>query len=59
MQTNEHWVSGEPSVDEILADPIVRALMASDGLSEDSVRKTFEEAAKRLRARTERVHEAA
>lgn len=30
-------LSGEPSLGEVLADPIVRALMARDGVSEDEL----------------------
>ena len=59
MQGSEPWLSGEPTLDDMLADPIVRMLMEHDGLSEDSVRRVFEEAAKRLRARSEGVDRAA
>ena len=59
MQGSERWLSGEPTLDDMLADPIVRMLMEHDGLSEDSVRRVFEEAAKRLRARSEGVDRAA
>ncbi len=59
MQGSERWLSGEPALDDMLEDPIVRMLMEHDGLSEDSVRRVFEEAAKRLRARSEGVDRAA
>ena len=59
MQGSEPWLSGEPALDDMLADPIVRMLMEHDGLSEDSVRCVFQEAAKRLRARSEGVNRAA
>lgn len=59
MQGSERWLSGEPTLDDMLADPIVRILMAYDGLSEDSVRRVFEDAAKRLRARSDGVSRAA
>lgn len=59
MQSNERWISGEPSLDEMLADPIVRILMAYDGLSEESVRDAFALAAERLRARSDGMTEAA
>jgi hypothetical protein len=59
MQGSERWLSGEPALDDMLADPIVRMLMEHDGLSEDSVRRVFQEAAKRLRARSEGVDRAA
>jgi hypothetical protein len=35
----------------MLADPIVRMLMERDGLTDESVRGTFEDAAKRMRTR--------
>ena len=59
MQDSERWLSGEPTLDDMLADPIVRILMAYDGLSEDSVRCVFRDAAKRLRARSDEVNRAA
>ncbi len=59
MQDSERWLTGEPALDDMLADPIVRILMERDGLSEDSVRRVFRDAAKRLRARAERVKRAA
>jgi hypothetical protein len=44
-------VSGyrEPTLDELLAEPSVRLLMARDGVDEAVVRKIAEEARKRLR----------
>ena len=59
MQESERWLYGEPSLDEILSDPIVRMLMEYDGLSEDSVRGAFRAAAERLRNRPGRVGRAA
>jgi len=59
MQSNERWLSGEPTLDEMLADPIVRTLMAHDGLSEEAVRGAFEHAAKRRRARSDDMTQAA
>ena len=59
MQGSELWLSGEPSLDDMLADPIVRILMEHDGLSEDMVRAVFQDAARRLRARSGRVDRAA
>lgn len=59
MQSTERWLCGEPTLDEMLADPIVRMLMECDGLSDQSVRGIFEEAAKRLRARSNGVNQAA
>ena len=59
MQGSELWLSGEPSLDDMLKDPIVRILMKRDGLSEEMVRAVFRDAARRLRARSERVERAA
>ncbi|MDX1574860.1 MAG: hypothetical protein R3285_01625 [Kiloniellales bacterium] len=59
MQISERWLSGEPSLDDMLKDPIVRLLMKHDGLSEDTVRAVFQDAAKRLRARSNRIGRAA
>lgn len=59
MQSDERWLCGEPTLDEMLADPIVRLVMDRDGLSDESVRRVFEAAAKRLRARSGGVTRAA
>ncbi len=59
MHGDERWIHGEASLDEMLADPIVRILMECDGLSEQSVRGAFEDAAKRLKARSGGVNRAA
>ena len=59
MQSNERWISGEPTLDEMLADPIVRLLMACDGLNEESVRDACKLAAQRLRGRSDGMTEAA
>ena len=59
MQGSALWLSGEPSLEEMLKDPIVRSLMERDGLSEAAVRGSFERAAMRLRAAAEGVGRAA
>ncbi len=59
MQSEDRWLCGEPTLDEMLADPIVRMVMARDGVSDETVRGVFEEAAKRLRARPGGVTRAA
>lgn len=59
MQPNERWISGEATLDEMLADPIVRLLMAHDGVSEESVREALALAAERRRARAGGMTEAA
>jgi hypothetical protein len=40
------YVDHELSIDEMLADPIVRTLMAYDGITEKDVRKTLAHAAR-------------
>ena len=52
MQGREHWLSGESTLEDMLADPIVRILMARDGLSEETVRGAFQDAARRLQGRS-------
>ncbi|HXZ01014.1 MAG TPA: hypothetical protein VEI03_13515 [Stellaceae bacterium] len=41
----------EPSLDEVLADPITRQLMASDGLRPDDVEGVLMDAVRRSKAR--------
>lgn len=43
--------SPEPSVEELLADPIIRALMAADGVDPDELRALLQATAESLRAR--------
>ena len=45
----ELGLRGEPSLDELMADPIVHALMRRDGLDEAGVRQVVERAAARVR----------
>lgn len=40
----------EPSIDELLSDPVARLVMARDGLSIEAVRALFAEAKERLDA---------
>jgi hypothetical protein len=40
----------EPSIKEMLADPIVRALMSGDGVRADEFEALFSSVAKRLQA---------
>lgn len=35
------WLHGEPSVEELLRDPIARILMRYDGITEDDVREAI------------------
>jgi len=40
-----------PSIDEILSDPLVRALMAADGVDAEELRALLRSIAERLQAR--------
>lgn len=40
---------GEPSLDDLMADPIVHAVMRRDGLDEACVRRIVAHAAERIR----------
>ncbi|WP_157100421.1 hypothetical protein [Rhodoplanes sp. Z2-YC6860] len=42
--------SPEPSIDELLTDPLIRALMAADGVDPDELRALLYSAAERVRA---------
>ena len=46
------WNTPEPSIEEMLADPIVRALMTADGVRADELEALLRSIAKRLRAST-------
>jgi hypothetical protein len=46
------WDTPEPSIAEMLADPIVRALMTADGVLADELEELLRSIAKRLRAST-------
>lgn len=39
---------GEPSIEELLSDPIIHLVMRRDGLTVAAVRRVFEDAARRL-----------
>ena len=47
--SSKAWFCGEPSVEELLSDPIVHLVMARDGLSPKQVRTHLRAAARRLR----------
>ena len=42
------WNTPEPSIEEMLADPIVRALMTADGVRVDELEALLRSIAKRL-----------
>ncbi len=43
-------LNGEPTVDELLSDPIAQLIMRYDGIDENDVRDVMEKARLRLRA---------
>jgi hypothetical protein len=48
----------ETTIDGLLADPMVRAVMRADGVTADALRSLLEEASSRLRAKRERAAKA-
>ena len=48
MRDTSSWLRGEASVDELMADPIVRLVMRSDGVSEGELRALLRTASARL-----------
>jgi len=55
--TRSRWVQpfrdggGEPAVEDLLSDPVTKALMRSDGLNPDMVRTIVAAARRKLQAR--------
>ncbi len=45
----EAWFKGEPTIDDVLSDPIVQSVMRSDGLSYENVHAELTMALARLR----------
>jgi hypothetical protein len=46
--------SAEPSIDDLLSDPIIRAVMTADGVDPDKLRDLLRSVAERLQASRER-----
>jgi hypothetical protein len=46
------WLSGEPTVDEMLLDPTVIAMMSRDGVEPDDVRLLIRDVSSRLKRDT-------
>jgi len=51
------YFRGEPNLEEILGDPIVRALMRRDAVAEDGLRDVIERARSRLGGDRDELHE--
>ncbi len=54
MQNGKVWLQGEVSLDEMLEDPIVRLVMARDGLEKEAVQSAFLAASARNTRKRER-----
>lgn len=50
MLTTGGTMSGEPDLEEVLNDPIVRLLMASDGVEIEDLRRLISSVLERMRA---------
>ena len=46
------WFSGEPALEDLIADPIVQAVMRGDGLVEADLRRSVSQARQLLAANT-------
>ena len=44
----EPWRHGEPTLDQVLGDPVMTLLLARDGLTPEQVRRTMEAVRDRL-----------
>ncbi len=60
MQTQKGaWLDGEPTIDDVLSDPIVQSVMRSDGLTYENVHAAMTMALARLRNLPEKPPRAA
>jgi len=50
MSASASEPSAEPSIDDLLSDPIIRAMMAADRVDPDKLRDLLRSVAERLRA---------
>ena len=55
----EAWLNGEPTIDDVLSDPIVQSVMRSDGLTYEDVHAAVTMALARLRHLPEKPPRAA
>jgi hypothetical protein len=49
------WLSGEPTIDEMLLDPTVITMMKRDGVAPDDVRLLIRDVSRRLKRHTRPV----
>jgi len=59
MCQTEAWFQGEPTLQDVMSDPIVLLLMRQDGLIPETVWAIIRETSARLREQPERTVEAA
>ena len=55
LHQSESWLHGEPSIQEVMSDPIVHLVMRSDGLTPESVWAVIEAASVKLQLKPEEV----
>lgn len=49
MEQKQAWLEGEPTIDDVMADPIVHVLMRSDGVGPEDVWETVRIVSNHLR----------
>lgn len=49
MEQKQAWLHGEPTIEEVMADPIVHFVMRSDGIRSEDVWETVRLASNHLR----------
>ena len=59
MTVQRAWLDGEPTLDDLLTDPVTQAIMRIDGLTAEDVRAAVEQARARLRPSSEEAPRAA
>ncbi len=57
LRQSESWLHGEPSIQEVMSDPIVRLIMRRDGLTPESVWAVIRAASVELQVNPEEVAE--
>jgi len=55
LRQSESWLHGEPSIQEVMSDPIVHLVMRSDGLTPESVWAVIQAAPVKLQVKPNEV----
>jgi hypothetical protein len=55
LHQSESWLHGEPSIQEVMSDPIVHLIMRRDGLTPESVWAVIEAASMKLQLKPKEV----